>query len=242
MPEEKVDEAQTAEEEEPQEPEEKPETEEEKPSEAEGLQLTDEQIEALLSTGEPPGAEPTPAPPQPAPEPQKPAPAREPAPEPMETDEQSFMPQGQNFDPYEAYTPGTASFNARVKAEEARVGRYVSQAIQSDRERTLQTEYQRKWAEFVSANPDMKDERKRQAFEQFLMTTSVDGVQLDYNELYNAMRFTKAMRTQQRRKGAKASRDVPPPVTIAPRSAVPKEPDDLRKKVEDLIGPERSAY
>jgi hypothetical protein len=234
---------QVTEEEEPQEPEQEPETAEEEPAEEEGLQLTDEQIEALLSAGEPSSGEPAaPSPARPpAAEPQKP-PAREAAPAPVTseaTDEQSFMPQGQSFDPYEAFTPGTASFVARQKAEEARIGRVVSQAIQSDREKAQANEYQRRWHEFVSANPDMKDERKRQEFEQFLMTTAVDGAPLDYTELYNAMRFTKAMRTQRRRKAANAGRQVPPPVTMAPRSTIPKEPADLQKQVNELIGPDR---
>lgn len=184
-------------------------------------------------------------PPKPAPAPPKPAPAQQFEQSPglpqdvLNVTPQQFMPEGQDFDPMDAYTPGSPSSRAVVMAQAEQTRRINAH----ERERERQEQVARKGAEAIGKlNARMEREKWPQAMRQrFWNRMTSEDLDLDLLGDAFVLSERKALRKAQK---AQQSGDggEPPPVSKASRvTETPKTPDATKKEADEMFGPRRQS-
>ncbi len=203
--------------------------------------LPDEDLKAIFNTFDEDAVEEKPAyqPPAPAPQPtSEPSPRREAPAIPQEVlniTPQQFMPEGQDFDPTDAYTPNSASNQAalRVQAEQNRHFHAI------ERERVNQEQIARQGAEAIDVlNARMEKEKwpkaMRQKFWNKMTNTAID---LDMLADSFVLGESRALRKARKAQPSGGSGESPAPVNKASRvSPPPHSRDQIKKRVADDFG------
>jgi hypothetical protein len=152
---------------------------------------------------------------------------------------QQFMPEGQDFDPMDAYTPGSPSNRAVLRAQAEQTRRINAH----EREREKQEQIARQGAQAIQKlNARMEREKWPPAMRQRFWNRMTNEV-LDLDLLADSFILSerKALRKAQKAQQS-GSGGEPPPVSKASRvTETPKTPDAVKKEAEELFGPRRQA-
>jgi len=153
---------------------------------------------------------------------------------------QQFMPEGQDFDPMDAYTPGSPSNRAVLRAQAEQTRRINAH----EREREKQEQIARQGAQAIQKlNARMEREKWPTAMRHRFWNRMTNEV-LDLDLLADSFILSERKALRKAQKGAQKSGDggEPPPVSKASRvTETPKTPDAAKKEAEELFGPRRQA-
>lgn len=153
----------------------------------------------------------------------------------LQVDYTKFMPQGEEFDPHEALIAGTASSRARVRGDAELAGR-VQDYRQQQRDRKVMREVaEREFTGFVSRTPEMQNPEAQREYLDFAMTSTLEGAVMTHEELLETMKFIKY-----RRKQKLTSKGPKKPSTTVPLTAASSSAEPELKSGEDLEAVVRS--